>query len=142
VLGRHRGHRHYTVGQRRGLGLAAGEPLYVLSKDGGANQVVVGGYDDLAIDRVTVAPATLYRDGARVDRVRLRYRSEPVACELEDDPAAGRHRALTLRLEEPVHGVAPGQTACLLDGDRVLGYGTIETADRASAVENSREPAS
>jgi tRNA-specific 2-thiouridylase len=128
VLGRHRGHRHYTVGQRRGLGVAAREPLYVLAKDGAANRVIVGGYDELAVRRVAVAPATLYRDGARVDRVRLRYRSEPVACELEGSPDAGEHDALSILLDEPVHGVAPGQTACLLEGDRVLGYGTIARA--------------
>jgi tRNA-specific 2-thiouridylase len=128
VLGRHRGHRHYTVGQRRGLGVAAREPLYVLEKDGATNRVVVGGYDELAMRRVTVSPATLYRDGARVDRVRLRYRSEPVACEIEDAPDAGAHEALTVSLDEPIHGVAPGQTACLLEGDRVLGYGTISSA--------------
>jgi tRNA-specific 2-thiouridylase len=128
VLGRHRGHRHYTVGQRRGLGVAAREPLYVLAKDGAANRVIVGGYDELAMRRVAVAPATLYRDGARVDRVRLRYRSEPVACELEGSPDAGEHDALSILLDEPVHGVAPGQTACLLEGDRVLGYGTIARA--------------
>jgi tRNA-uridine 2-sulfurtransferase len=128
VLGRHRGHRHYTVGQRRGLGVAAREPLYVLTKDGRTNQVVVGGHDELAVDRVIVAPATLYRDGARIDRVRLRYRSEPVACSLEDSAEAGAHDTLTISLDEPVHGVAPGQTACLLEGDRVLGYGTIDSA--------------
>jgi tRNA-specific 2-thiouridylase len=77
---------------------------------------------------VTIAPATLYRDGARIDRVRLRYRSEPVACSLEDSPEAGTHDTLTITLDEPVHGVAPGQTACLLEGDRVLGYGTIDSA--------------
>jgi tRNA-specific 2-thiouridylase len=99
-----------------------------LEKDGATNRVVVGGYDELAMRRVTVAPATLYRDGARVDRVRLRYRSEPVPCELEDLPGAGEHDALTILLDEPIHGVAPGQTACLLEGERVLGYGTIAGA--------------
>jgi tRNA-specific 2-thiouridylase len=128
VLGRHCGHRHYTIGQRRGLGVAARDPLYVLEKDGATNRVVVGGYDELAMRRVSVAPATLYRDGARVDRVRLRYRSEPVACELEDSPGAGAHDSLTVLLHEPVHGVAPGQTACFLEGDRILGSGTISSA--------------
>jgi tRNA U34 2-thiouridine synthase MnmA/TrmU len=78
--------------------------------------------------RVTVAPVTLYRDGARVDCIRLRYRSEPVPCELEDSPDAGAHDALTVLLDEPVHGVAPGQTACFLEGDRILGSGTIASA--------------
>ena len=130
VLGRHRGHRHYTVGQRRGLGVASPEPLYVLAKDGRTNRVTVGGHDELAMRRVRVSRATLYRDGDRIDRVRLRYRSEPVACEVENGPAAGAHETLTVLLQEPIHGVAPGQTACLLEGDRVLGFGTIESASR------------
>jgi tRNA-specific 2-thiouridylase len=128
VRGRHRGHRHYTVGQRRGLGVAAPEPLYVLEKDGRGNRVVVGTHEELAVTHVNVAPAMLYRDGARVDRVRLRYRSEPVPCEVEDSPASGAHDSLTVLLHEPVHGVAPGQTACFLEGDRILGSGTIASA--------------
>jgi tRNA-uridine 2-sulfurtransferase len=127
-LGRHRGHRHYTVGQRRGLGVAAREPLYVLAKDGASNRITVGRREELAVRRVEVAPAALHRDGSRVDRVRLRYRSEPVACELENAPSSGIHEALTVLLHEPVHGVAPGQTACLFEGDRVVGHGTIQSA--------------
>jgi tRNA-specific 2-thiouridylase len=125
VLGRHRGHRHYTVGQRRGLGVASPVPLYVLATDAASNTVVVGPERDLAADRVEIAPATLYRDGARIDRVQLRYRSQPVGCQLRGEPAAGAHESLVIELHEPVHGVAPGQTACLMEGDKVLGYGTI-----------------
>jgi tRNA-specific 2-thiouridylase len=127
TLGRHRGHRHYTVGQRRGIGVPAGEPLFVLEKDARRNRIVVGGHDELAVRRVSLAPATLYRDGARVDRVKLRYRSRPVPCELENHASAGNHDELALVLDEPVHGVAPGQTASLMEGERVLGYGTIHS---------------
>jgi tRNA-specific 2-thiouridylase len=125
VLGRHRGHRHYTVGQRRGLGVASREPLYVLEKDGAANRIVVGSHEQLSARSVTVAPATLHRDGRRVDHVRLRYRSEPVRCRVEESAEAGVHGQLTVLLDEAVHGVAPGQTACLLEGARIVGHGTI-----------------
>src|SRR5439155_17216796 len=125
VLGRHRGHRHYTIGQRRGLGLAAARPRFVIAKDARRNRVMVGDRDELAVGEVTVGPATLYRDGSRVDRVKLRYRSEPVPCKLRDAPAAGPHRSLVVDLHEPMHAAAPGQTACLLEGGRVVGYGTI-----------------
>jgi tRNA-uridine 2-sulfurtransferase len=141
-LGRHRGHRHFTVGQRRGLGVAAGEPLYVLAKDAGVNRVVVGTHGELATGAVELAPGRLYREGARVDRVRLRYRSGPVPCSLEGDPAAGEHASLAVRLHEPVHGVAAGQSACLMRGERVLGHGTIAHASpwpegrRAAALES------
>jgi tRNA-specific 2-thiouridylase len=126
VLGRHDGHARFTVGQRRGLGVAAGEPLYVKATDAATNTVVVGTRSELATRRVEVRPATLYRDGARVDGVKLRYRSNVLACRIA--PGQGR---VTVELDDDVHGVAPGQTACFLEGDRVVGYGTIAAAPPA-----------
>jgi tRNA-specific 2-thiouridylase len=125
VLGRHRGHHHYTVGQRRGLGVAAGEPLYVLSTDARANRVTVGPREQLATRAVAVRGARLHRAGAEVDAVRLRYHSRAIACRIPGDLAPGRHRRLELELADAVDGAAPGQTACLLRGDVVVGYGTI-----------------
>jgi tRNA-uridine 2-sulfurtransferase len=84
---------------------------------------VVGSRADLACRRVHVRDALLRRPGTRVDRVKLRYRSRPVDCEV--DAPAGRHRELWLELGEPAYGVAPGQTACLMDGDMVVGHATI-----------------
>jgi tRNA-specific 2-thiouridylase len=133
VLGRHAGQQRFTVGQRRGIGVAAREPLYVLRKRG--NSVVVGPREALATRTVLVEGAGLLRPGAQVDRVKLRYRSQPLACRVEGDPQAGRHERLVLRLEEPVDGAAPGQTACLMRGETILGWATIrepeETADAA-----------
>ena len=125
VLGRHSGHHRYTVGQRRGLGLAAVEPLYVLAKDARTNRVVVGPREQLATRAVAVRGARLHRAGAEVDAVRLRYRSRAVPCRVTGDPEAGTHRRLELELADPVDGAAPGQTACLLRGDVVVGWGTI-----------------
>ena len=123
VLGHHPGHRRYTVGQRRGLGVATGEPLFVLSTDPAQNRVVVGPREALAARTVLLRDVTLNRDGTRVDGVKLRYRSEPLACELTAAP--GHHPSLTATLSEQALGVAPGQTACLMDGDLVVGHGTI-----------------
>jgi tRNA-specific 2-thiouridylase len=123
VLGRHRGHHNFTVGQRRGLGVAAGDPLYVLSTDAAANRVVVGPRAALATRTVHVRDAVLLRDGDRVDRVKLRYRSLPIGCAVEG--AAGMHPELRLELAEPAFGVAPGQAACLMDGGLVVGHATI-----------------
>jgi tRNA-specific 2-thiouridylase len=123
VLGRHPGHRRYTVGQRRGLGVAAGEPLFVLSTDAAANRVVVGPREALAAGTVILQDVFLNRDGQRVDSVKLRYRSEPLQCRVVAAP--GRHDVLTASLAEQTLGVAPGQTACLMDGDLVVGHGTI-----------------
>jgi tRNA-uridine 2-sulfurtransferase len=125
VLGRHRGHQHYTVGQRRGLGVAATEPLYVLATDAASNRVTVGTRADLRAERVVVRAATLYRDGAAVDRVKLRYRSRALPARVAGAPAAGTHHRLELELDEPVDGAAPGQTACLMAGDAIVGHATI-----------------
>ncbi len=134
VLGRHSDQRRFTVGQRRGLGLAAAEPQYVLDKDAASSRVVVGPHEQLAVQAVMVSPATLYRDGSRVDRVKLRYRSQPVPCSLARPAGAGAHAELELELHEQVHGAAAGQTACLLEGDSVLGYGTIAASRRRAAA--------
>jgi len=128
VLGRHRGHHHYTVGQRRGLGVAAAEPLYVLTTDAAANRVTVGPRPALATLAVAVRGARLHRAGSEVDAVRLRYHSRAVACRIPGDLAPGTHKRVELELADPVDGAAPGQTACLLHGDVVVGYGTISAA--------------
>jgi tRNA-specific 2-thiouridylase len=128
VLGRHRGQHRFTVGQRRGLGVFAGEPLYVLAKDAATNRVVVGPQSALRTSTVSLRGARLHRDGQRVDAVKLRYRSRPLAAALAESPGRGRHRALTVELADGVDGAAPGQLACLLDGELIVGWGTITRA--------------
>lgn len=125
VLGEHGGHELFTVGQRRGLGVHSSEPLFVLDKDAETNRVVVGPHDCLLTDRVRVRGARLHRDGARVDRVKLRYRSKALPARLPESPPAGHHRELMLELDEPVAGAAPGQLACLMDGELIVGWATI-----------------
>jgi tRNA-uridine 2-sulfurtransferase len=131
VLGEHRGQHRFTVGQRRGLGgiqVQPPAPVYVLDKDAASGRVTVGRREQLATTRVRVRSARLHRPGARVDRVKLRYRSQPLPATLAGAPAAGRHRELTVDLRDPVDGAAPGQLACLMDGDLVVGWGTITPA--------------
>jgi tRNA-specific 2-thiouridylase len=125
VVGSHPGFHHFTVGQRKGLGVAAAEPLYVLRTEAKANRVVVGSRDDLAVDRVVVRGARLHRHGSEVDAVRLRYHSRAVPCRVASDAAPGTHRELQLELHEPFYGAAPGQSACLLRGDVIVGWATI-----------------
>ncbi|MDO8210844.1 tRNA 2-thiouridine(34) synthase MnmA [Conexibacter sp. CPCC 206217] len=136
VLGRHRGHHAFTVGQRRGLGVAAEEPLYVLRTEPARNRVVAGPREELQTTSVALRGARLHRDGARVDRVKLRYRAKPLAARLVGEPAAGSHRRLEVALQQPVDGAAPGQLACLMDGDVVIGWATIDRprAERDTAV--------
>jgi len=123
TLGRHDGHHNFTVGQRRGLGVAAGHPVYVTGTDSESNTVTVGDRDELTVDRVSVTGAVMHRDGSTVDRVRLRYRSNPVRAKVA--AAAGRHASLELELDEPFDGPAPGQAAVLMSGDTVVGHATI-----------------
>jgi tRNA-specific 2-thiouridylase len=123
-LGEHSGHHNFTVGQRRGLGVAAPRPLYVLATDSQTNRVVVGERDELVTTTVKVREASLYRPGRRVDRVKLRYHAKPLRCALPN-VEAGSHAALELELDEPAYGVAPGQSACLMDGELVVGQATI-----------------
>jgi tRNA-uridine 2-sulfurtransferase len=121
VLGRHDGHHNYTVGQRRGLGLASPEPLYVLEKDARENRVVVGPRTELATTRVALEQVTLHRPPEEIQRVRLRYHAEPLPCRAE----VRSNGALELELERVAQAVAPGQLACLMRQDRVIGEGTI-----------------
>ena len=121
-LGRHRGQHHFTVGQRRGLGVGGGEPLYVLGKDSAGNRVIVGSREQLATSRVRLRDATLHRAAERVDGVRLRYHSPKRACRVELN---GEPSEAVVALADPVDGAAPGQLACLMDGDLIVGHGTI-----------------
>jgi tRNA-specific 2-thiouridylase len=121
VVGAHRGAHHFTVGQRKGLGVAAAEPLFVLRTEG--RRVVVGTRDELGVSRVSVRDARLHRPGSEVDAVRLRYHARAVPCRV-----VGEEPRLELELDEPFFGAAPGQMACLLRGDVIVGHGTIAAA--------------
>jgi tRNA-specific 2-thiouridylase len=122
ALGRHRGQHLFTIGQRKGLGVAGEEPLYVLAKDRDANTVTVGTRAELATTEVAVRDAVLHRPAVEVDRVKLRYRTVPLPCRVAAEDGDGR---LALRLGEPVDGAAPGQVACLMRGDVIVGHGII-----------------
>lgn len=124
ALGRHRGHHNYTVGQRRGIGVSADEPLYVLATDAAANTVTVGTREELATQTVRVRDAVLHRPGETVDAVRLRYRSRPLPAVLSVT-GTGRREELDIALGEAFAGASPGQTAVLMAGEAIVGHGTI-----------------
>ena len=96
--------------------------MYVLRTEARANRVVVGTRSELAVDRVRVRGARLYRAAQEVDAVRLRYHSRAVPCRVVSESP------FELSLDEPFYGAAPGQAACLLRGDVVVGHGTIAAA--------------
>lgn len=125
MLGTHSGAHAYTVGQRHGLGLSAPQPLYVLATDADTNTVTVGAREALLSHRLPVSEATLHRDGASVDGVRLRAHGRRLDCRLPHGLRAGRHARVAIELACPAERVAPGQLACLYAGDLVVGHATI-----------------
>jgi tRNA-specific 2-thiouridylase len=128
-VGRHDGFWRFTPGQRKGLGVAAPEPLYALRSEATTNTVVVGPRAALATDVVHVR-GRLHAPVSRAE-VKLRYRSP--AVETGVSAASGGFR---LELDRPAYGVAPGQAAVLYDDGAVVGAGTIvgaETSRPASA---------
>jgi tRNA-specific 2-thiouridylase len=125
VLGAHAGAHVFTVGQRHGLGIGGGEPLYVLGTDTRANTVTVGPRAELLCGGVQVREVTLHRDGGCVDGVKVRSRGRRFPCRLVGEAAAGRHPRVSVELDEPAERTAPGQFACLYAGDVIVGYGTV-----------------
>ena len=117
-LGRHAGFWRFTPGQRKGLGVSTGIPLYAVRTDPRANTVVVGPRETLACAGVR-ARGRLYASVHRVE-AKLRYRSPAIGAEVE--PSA---RGFALRLDRPAYGVAKGQAAVLYDRDAVVGVGRI-----------------
>jgi len=126
VLGHHDGIHHYTIGQRKGLGISAPEPLYVIKLDPVMNQVVVGNRSSGTRQECTVGHmnwlAIPEPEAPIQAEVQIRYRSRPAAVSIVP-LESGR---VKLIFEEPQFGVTPGQAAVLYDGEVVLGGGVIE----------------
>ena len=122
VLGRHEGLHRYTVGQRRGLGVAAGERVYVSRLDRENNRVVLSKGDVLLTDTVLASGAAFLQEPPARCAVKLRLGAQPLPCTCERLTAD----RLRIRLDAPVKAAAPGQSAVLYDGDVLLGGGFID----------------
>ena len=139
-LGKHKGCAYYTIGQRKGLDIALGKPVYVLKINAQKNTVMLGDVEDLLADYMLVDDVNV------IDReellacnnlsVRIRYRSRPIPCRLHflDD---GR---LLVRFAQPASAITPGQSAVFYDGLRVLGGGFIASQNglKKIAAENEQ----
>lgn len=125
VMGRHEGIAFFTVGQRRKLGVAAGERLYVVRLEPETNRVVLGRLPELQTGEMMVSNTNLIAvdelRGRMSVTVKIRYRSPFVPAVIE--PAGGRVR---VAFKKPIAGVCPGQAAVFYDGDVVVGGGIIE----------------
>jgi tRNA-specific 2-thiouridylase len=134
VLGRHDGIIHFTVGQRKGLGIAGGEPLYVLRLDAVMRRVIVGPREALGQQRVVLRDVNwlgVKPEGELRIAVKLRSAQPPQAAMLSLDEIGGG----MVTLDEPALGVAPGQACVVYDDTRVLGGGTIVRAAKALPLE-------
>ena len=126
VLGEHGGIERFTVGQRKGLGIAAGSRRYVLKIVPGANEVVLGDREELlaaglragAVNWLVEPPA-----GEVNCQAKIRYRHQPAAARVRVEGAGA-----VVRFEEPQSAVTPGQAVVFYAGTRVLGGGWIEEA--------------
>jgi tRNA-uridine 2-sulfurtransferase len=125
VVGRHDGIERYTIGQRKGLGVAFGDRRFVIRIEPDTRRVVVGEQEELARRTLTAAQANWLVDPPAKPfacQVKIRYRSRPTPATVEPFETD----RFTVRFDEPCHGVAPGQAAVCFDGDQVLGGGWIE----------------
>lgn len=125
VIGEHQGIHNFTVGQRKGLGVATGSPLYVIQIKGDKREVVVGNQDDLysrtlRARRVNLIAMEELREPMRV-AVKIRHRHEPASATLEK---SGPDEVL-VTFDKPQRAITPGQAAVFYDGDVVVGGGWI-----------------
>ncbi|MBC7092791.1 tRNA 2-thiouridine(34) synthase MnmA [Candidatus Bipolaricaulota bacterium] len=129
VLGTHKGLPHYTIGQRRGLGLSGPEPLYVVALDPERNAVIVGPEQALYADGLVATDLRWIAGEPPADRfsaeVQIRYRASPVPAEVEV-----RGDEAWVRFAEPQRAITPGQAAVLYRKEVTLGGGTIARACR------------
>ncbi len=127
VVGEHAGVHHFTVGQRRGLRVAAGEPLYVIATEPDSQRVIIGRNQDLlraglhanAVNWISIAPIS------QPVRARVKIRNKHEAAEATLHPSADPAR-VEIRFDQPQRAVTPGQAAVFYDDDLVLGGGWIE----------------
>ena len=133
VVGEHSGIHRYTIGQRRGIGIASERPLYVLGIDAGKNRVIVGAQDELFSSEFIAAGVNWVAfdepKSAVEARVRIRYRHTEAAATIIPLPD-GRARVV---FAEPQRAITPGQARYSIDGDEVVGGGWI-VKERSSAA--------
>ena len=125
-LGQHKGFAYYTIGQRKGLGIALGEPAYVLKINPEKNTVMLGSADQLKTEYMLVEPPVAPDIEELLTcpnlSVRIRYRSRPIPCQVLQLPDNGY---LLVKFATEASAITPGQSAVFYDGNRVLGGGFI-----------------
>ncbi len=128
VLGKHRGIIHYTIGQRRGLGIASQQPLYVRRIDAAHNRIIVSSQENLSKGLVAVDLNLIGIDRIELplDDVQVKIRLRHKAADATVYPSEGRQTKILFK--DPQMSVTPGQSAVIYTGDTVLGGGIISAA--------------
>jgi len=131
VVGRHHGLANYTVGQRKGLGLSAGKPLYVVALDPERNAVIVGAEDDLGVSRLPATQVNFiaFPTPTGPIRVEAKIRSSHAGAPATVYPVEGG--SIEVHFDTPQRAVTPGQSVVLYDGEQVIGGGIIGLAPRS-----------
>jgi tRNA-uridine 2-sulfurtransferase len=132
-IGRHAGIHRFTVGQRKGLGVAVGKPAFVTGVDAETGALHVGDEDGLLSDRAILGIDTVFPSGARLPLradVQVRARHSGAPAELREEPGPDGATRVVVVFDQPVRAISPGQIAVAYDGTRVLGGGTILRAER------------
>lgn len=130
VVGQHTGIHRYTIGQRRGIGIAGPLPLYVTNIDAARNRIVVGEQDDLLSQEFTAAGVNWVAldkpDGSVRAEVRVRYRHQPAAATITPI----ENNRVCVNFDEPQRAITPGQATVFYRGDEVVGGGWIVKSRR------------
>ena len=130
ILGKHKGYPFYTIGQRKGLDIAFGKPVYVTAIDPENNSVVLGDEEDLEQNEMTVGKLNLIKYDSITPGMeavtKIRYKDKGTLSNLyPSEPVQTRH-TLSVRFYENAKGIAPGQSAVFYEGDDVIGGGIIQ----------------
>ncbi len=142
IVGRHRGIINYTIGQRKRLGIAAGEAQYVIAIEPEHNAIIVGGRESALVDKllatnmnwIAIDPPT----DAIVAKAKIRYRhpeAEAIIIPVDKD-------SVSVKFKEPQLAITPGQSIVFYNGDKVLGGGTIKASGKLMTPEPVKEYAS
>ncbi len=127
VVGTHEGHQHFTIGQRKGVGVALGHPIYVVDIDPAANRVIVGEKQDLlrrelVANQINLLSGRLKRGDEIRCEAKIRYNSPPQKAVVT---VTGEDQ-MGVKFDEPQPAITPGQAVVVFDGDVVLGGGWID----------------
>lgn len=130
VVGRHGGHQHFTIGQRKGVGVALGHPVYVVQIDPQTNRVQLGEKSDLLRPGLLARQTNWLTDRVRAGdpplrcsaKIRYNHTAQPAVVSISDQ------RDMLVRFDHPQSAITPGQAVVVYDGDVLLGGGWIEQA--------------